>query len=322
VNVSVDEFFTNGGSSNEHNYYFMKDVEDLPADLQMDLLPSLFDKEFYPDTIEKLKIMEANIWIGVTDITTPVHYDLPHNFYVQLYGRKRFLLFPPDQWKYLYLFPRIHPSTRMSQVDWLDPENIAMFPLLTSLGPPYEVLLEPGDILYIPPYWGHHVSAVDFSISVSTHIRSTEVIIREEMNDSPFPFAENLDLPMKKIVLAQYLKKLFSSDNEMKKFIELVLKNRYELLSLDKYVQGLDEALQQGSKTYEAMGDDDLTPRLNQMINERSKRLKGVLSRYDGCNYGMELKNLELTNYVEDIVNIVVGPQQVVAFFKDLLRKV
>ena len=32
-------------------------------------------------------------------------------------GHKRFRLYSPEQWPYLYLFPRLHPSTRMSQVD-------------------------------------------------------------------------------------------------------------------------------------------------------------------------------------------------------------
>jgi ribosomal protein L16 Arg81 hydroxylase len=133
----------------------------------------------------------------------------------------------------------------MSQVDWLDSQNIAKFTDLQKVTPPYEILLKPGDILYIPPYWGHHVSAVDFSISVSTHIRSTEVLIREEMNDSLFPFQEGTDISIKKIALLEYFKKLFFSDNEMKKFIQFILKSRYEPLVWDKYVDGLMDSLDQ-----------------------------------------------------------------------------
>jgi hypothetical protein len=60
--VSVDQFFTLGGTSEDYNYYYMNEITNLAPELQMDILPSLFDKEFYPDSIEKLRIMEANVW--------------------------------------------------------------------------------------------------------------------------------------------------------------------------------------------------------------------------------------------------------------------
>lgn len=51
-----------------------------------------------------------NVWIGYNGTTAHTHYDIFHNFNVQLYGRKRFLLMPPSDWPNLYHYPRLHPK--------------------------------------------------------------------------------------------------------------------------------------------------------------------------------------------------------------------
>ena len=52
----------------------------------------------------------TSVWMGYNGSTAHTHYDIFHNFNVQLYGRKRFELFPPSQWTKLYHYPRHHPS--------------------------------------------------------------------------------------------------------------------------------------------------------------------------------------------------------------------
>ena len=104
----------------------------------------------------------------------------------QVKGYKRFVLFSPKAWKSLYVFPKLHPSSRQSQVDWArwsdqegDQESIfPEFQRLIDEGSAMQVTLGPGDMLYIPPFWFHHVcvphEAPDgeeaaTSMSVSTH---------------------------------------------------------------------------------------------------------------------------------------------------------
>ena len=48
---------------------------------------------------------------------TPAHYDEQQNFFAQLCGRKRVILFPPGEFGALYPFPVHHPNDRQSQVD-------------------------------------------------------------------------------------------------------------------------------------------------------------------------------------------------------------
>ena len=74
---------------------------------------------------------------------------------VQLVGRKRFILFPPDDFEALYPFPLHHDFDRRSQLD-LDALDVLRFPeSVHARG--IVVELQPGEVLFIPPYWWHHV---------------------------------------------------------------------------------------------------------------------------------------------------------------------
>jgi hypothetical protein len=52
----------------------------------------------------------TSVWIGYNGSVAHTHYDIFHNYNVQLYGRKRFVLYPPATWTQLYHYPRHHPS--------------------------------------------------------------------------------------------------------------------------------------------------------------------------------------------------------------------
>ncbi len=62
--------------------------------------------------------------MGCRDTTSAAHFDIVDNFYVQLYGRKRFVLFPPMYHRSFYIYPRSHPNSRQSQVDFSTPDLI------------------------------------------------------------------------------------------------------------------------------------------------------------------------------------------------------
>ena len=47
---------------------------------------------------------------------TPCHYDEQENFYTQIGGYKRVILFPPEQFECLYPHPVHHPHDRQTQV--------------------------------------------------------------------------------------------------------------------------------------------------------------------------------------------------------------
>ncbi|XP_066250308.1 hypoxia-inducible factor 1-alpha inhibitor-like [Euwallacea similis] len=89
---------------------------------------------------------------------TPCHYDEQQNFFGQVHGYKRCILFPPRDFECLYPHPVHHPHDRQSMVDFDRPDHIR-FPKFKEVKG-CETVVEPGDVLYIPIYWWHHVESL------------------------------------------------------------------------------------------------------------------------------------------------------------------
>ena len=106
--------------------------------------------------------IEPRLWIG-NKVTVAAHHDTNENIACVVAGRRRFTLFPPDQDRNLYMGPfELTPAgTRISMVDFDDPD-FAAFPLFReALETAIVVDMEPGDALYIPYMWLHHVRSID-----------------------------------------------------------------------------------------------------------------------------------------------------------------
>ena len=101
-----------GCQQREEWLYFFSNVDHLPSSMRAELgaLLPLLSTPFLPS-------IETNLWAGAPGVSSPLHYDAAHNVYCQLIGRKRFLLIEPSETSALHLYPRLHPSTRQSQVD-------------------------------------------------------------------------------------------------------------------------------------------------------------------------------------------------------------
>ena len=112
---------------------------------------------------------EIKIWIGTRSIAT-CHYDALENIACVIAGRRRFTLFPPSQFQNLYFGP-LSPTPggqAISMVDFRDPdyEKYPMFREAEKHGMVAE--LEPGDALFIPSMWMHHVEGLnDFNILIN-----------------------------------------------------------------------------------------------------------------------------------------------------------
>lgn len=103
---------------------------------------------------------EPRIWIGNRSLTQ-THFDLYENLVCVVAGQKRFVLFPPDQTKNLYMGPiEVTVSgvpTSMADLENPDFETHPRF--AEALATATVAELEPGDVLYIPYMWWHHVSS-------------------------------------------------------------------------------------------------------------------------------------------------------------------
>jgi hypothetical protein len=102
----------------------------------------------------------AQLFLGPTHSFTPLHFDclLTHNLFFQIRGIKKFILISRDQLKFCY--PH---NWRWSKVDAEQPDY-EKYPLYRRANP-IEVIVEPGDALYIPPGTFHYVRSLDCALS-------------------------------------------------------------------------------------------------------------------------------------------------------------
>ncbi|MGB0562424.1 MAG: cupin-like domain-containing protein [Spirulinaceae cyanobacterium] len=108
-----------------------------------------------------------NLWVGPAGHTTCLHYDPFDGTLVQLHGSKRLVLFPPDQLYNLYPFPilnhLLHGAKLRSGYSQIYPDAIdfAAFPKAAQAqAHRYEVILNPGELIFIPAGWWHEISTV------------------------------------------------------------------------------------------------------------------------------------------------------------------
>lgn len=125
----------------------------------------------------------VNLWIGNHLSETSFHKDHYENLYAVVSGQKHFLLLPPPDFHRMYV--RRYPAARYSysqdtgkfslelekpprHVPWCSIINphissidrdrqISEFPLYFNGPKPFQCTINPGEILYLPSMWFHHV---------------------------------------------------------------------------------------------------------------------------------------------------------------------
>lgn len=111
----------------------------------------------------------ASIWIG-NRTRIAAHYDLPDNLACIAAGHRRFTVFPPGQQHNLYVGPiDLTPAGQpISLVDFSNPD-LARFPRFAEALEHAQVAeMEPGDAIFVPSMWWHHVEALDgFNVLVN-----------------------------------------------------------------------------------------------------------------------------------------------------------
>jgi len=126
--------------------------------------PELDQELRMPSFLAKLGV-SRQLWLGARGNRTPLHYDTGHNLFSQIHGRKRFMLFDPTESAHLYPYPR---ESRHRHVSRIDPErpDLRSFPSF-SRARARELVLEPGEHLFLPAGFWHHVRSLDVTISVN-----------------------------------------------------------------------------------------------------------------------------------------------------------
>jgi len=102
------------------------------------------------------------IWLG-NAITTPTHLDEWNNIGCVVRGRRRFTLFPPEQIRNLYIGPLDFAPTGapVSLVSLHEPDFERFPRFREALAAAVSAELGPGDAIFIPPLWWHHVESLE-----------------------------------------------------------------------------------------------------------------------------------------------------------------
>ncbi|XP_002067999.2 lysine-specific demethylase 8 [Drosophila willistoni] len=108
--------------------------------------------------------VDIKAWLGPAGTISPMHYDPKHNLLCQVFGSKQIILASPKDTEKLYP----HQSEFLGNTSQIDAAKLDLqtYPLAESVQF-YELFLQPGDCLYMPPKWWHYVQAKTPSFSVS-----------------------------------------------------------------------------------------------------------------------------------------------------------
>jgi hypothetical protein len=137
------------------------------------LLPSFPEQNVNPLLPASVR---PRIWIG-NAVRVQTHYDLSDNIAVVVAGRRRFTLFPPDQLPNLYVgpFEQTLAGSPVSLADIEQPDFRKFPKLQEALAAGQIAELEPGDAIYIPYGWWHHVRSLS----------SLNVLVNYWWNEAP-----------------------------------------------------------------------------------------------------------------------------------------
>ena len=139
----------------------------------------------------------VSIWLG-NQTRIAAHYDLPDNIACVVAGRRRFTLFPPEQLSNLYIGPLdFTPAGQaISLVDLHQPDLERYPKFAEALRHGQSAELGPGDAIFIPSMWWHHVEALDpFNILVNYWWRQSPGYMDTPTNTLMLALLTMRDLP-------------------------------------------------------------------------------------------------------------------------------
>lgn len=125
------------------------------------VLPNLLPDIELPLLAERPERL-VSLWLGGRS-RTAAHWDLPQNVACVVAGRRRFTLMPTDQVANLYVGPLdVTPAGQsISLVDFERPD-LERYPRFRDAVAAAQVAtLEPGDAIFVPSLWWHHVRSLD-----------------------------------------------------------------------------------------------------------------------------------------------------------------
>ena len=157
---------------------FLTCLEQGPTDLRMFLFnifrhaPELCEDFKLPTIMNGFIESFPFMFFGGEGSKVALHYDvdLSHVFLNQFHGRKRVVLFAPEQSRAIYH----QPFSVASYIDVNNPDY-NQYPALQNVSG-FECILEPGETLFMPSGYWHYIEYTDSGYSIS--LRANESYVR------------------------------------------------------------------------------------------------------------------------------------------------
>jgi len=167
---------------------------ELIDDLDLDRLESI------DTSINSKSWLKVNLFMGGPRTGSSLHCAAGGNFFFNVAGQKKWVLVDPSYSNCMHATPEKAFSFVISGHDI---ETLEEFGTHNAVIPKYEVILEPGDMLYIPPWWWHYVhNETDFTIGCA--IRDHTVYWQSFLNNPTYflmsPYAYSMNPIILKIV--------------------------------------------------------------------------------------------------------------------------
>lgn len=154
--TSMNSFFDNLQASAENPAYATNSWQSAHID---DFFPAFLHQHpmnLFPASVR------PRMWLGNKTVVG-THNDDSENIACVIAGKRRFTLFPPEQLQNLYIGPldKTPAGTPMSLANFRNPDFDTFPKLRQAFDSATIAQLEPGDAVYIPTMWWHHVEALD-----------------------------------------------------------------------------------------------------------------------------------------------------------------
>ncbi len=281
--------------------------------------------------------VEPQVWLGTDGVAAHAHYDTHHSIFVQVAGRKRIWLWPTSARHALRLFPRMHSHHRASQLG--APHADAAAAGAT------ELVLEPGDVLHVPPYTIYHAvdeaaapedggsatapgggaaapgadatsasisASISLSISVALRTPGAEAAAADALELLPLPWEAEWAPDRQMVAASAFLRALFVAEHGDVKggraAARALIDSRFGGVSL--FPAEERDWLEQGDTGVAASvcGKDSLPPPMSGPIREQGKEGAAVVAAaLAKVSDDPHVRALILENYAESVSAFVAG---------------
>jgi len=100
------------------------------------------------------------LFVGSNHVNTRMHSDIGTSAFLMIQGRKRWTMFPPSQSMYFLPVGHLYNVAYNSLVDIFADNILEKYPF-ASLAEGWDVVIEPGDVLFFPAFTWHGVENLD-----------------------------------------------------------------------------------------------------------------------------------------------------------------